>query len=228
MKMKQLIQKWLSVILVCVLAFVNIGGVGHLRIEAMEDTNYQNWLTNYLESNQAIENYFAYYTDTKDNIVFPEYFAGFKVCEDGSLTMFVTSDSLCLREDVKKICNLNELTFIATKYSFSELSQAIEALDDDFMSENGIKAATICIPENQVNVYYYDLSSYNRDAFSGMPFDCYNVIQYTSEKDMAYTTVFPDGNIYSAPQADIALNSETYTQKGILATTLKYGEYGYS
>lgn len=83
--------------------------------------------------NELVIRYWDYYTDyEKDVFLPPDYFGGFNLNEDNTLTMFVTDNSTSVQEQVHTICKSDKIKFSVVEYSFTYLVNAMNAITRNF------------------------------------------------------------------------------------------------
>ena len=211
-----------------VLSFVMIFTTSFQIPTKAANTDFINWENYYMESNAAIERFFSYYRNSETaEVLFPDFFSGFQLAEDGGLIVYVTDDSNEIKYLISNICLTRQVCFKKVQYSYNYLFNAFEYIQPVVLDSNDIRAITICIPENRVNVYYYDISTSITYELNNYFQECYYALPYISETNIAETTMYPDGNIYSIPDISRNCNSSMPSNTPVRSTYLYYGGSGH-
>lgn len=203
-------------------------GASASNIEESSKITYSKWEANLFESNTIMDAFFTYYeNEACDDILLPEYYAGFQVLDDATLKMYITDDSDEIIDNIEYICNTNNISYEKVEYSYNCLEEAMISLAQS--NSDDILYATIAIPDNTVNLYVEDASSSKLADLEKETEDFFNVFAYESEYDVYLTTTHSDGSIYAQPEDESTIRSSEIVSNAVAATTtLKYGALGYA
>ena len=91
---------------------------------------------NVMNSNGMVFRFWDYYTDYDTEICnFPDYFGGFEMEDDGTLTMYITDSSDAIKMSIYEICQSDDMKLVGVNHSFNELrairEEMVKKLDND-------------------------------------------------------------------------------------------------
>jgi hypothetical protein len=111
------------------------------------------YLENVKHSNDMVFNFWDQFTDYDTDVYLPpEYFAGFELNSDGTLTIYVTDNSCDVLDDLCEVCGGSDFQIIIVQHSFNTLcgvKDAIIGSDDSIL----IDSIAYNLSENKVTVF---------------------------------------------------------------------------
>ncbi len=135
--MRQKRRLLLSVITVAIVGLLSTSALGSSTIERFTDAETLSPYELSLISNECVFTYQDYYTTARGETVFPDYFAGSALNEDGTVTIWLTDMADSVQDKVREVCNDTQgvIHFELAEYSFNDLLSCFLALKENFVSK---------------------------------------------------------------------------------------------
>lgn len=192
----------------------------------MAQDNYEE---NMYASNTCLKNFEVYWDSvTEDDMYYPDYYAGSEIMSNGKLKMYLTSLDQSIIQEITTICGTDDIIFAQSEHSYNELYQVQTKLLENYFNGNSydIQSFSISIPQNEIQLYLQDTSSYSlTDPVGLLSYDCIKIMGYkptiekdeitlqVSEETVSEETVMPAdiaGNVIVYPGGRGGLGNNSY------------------
>lgn len=152
MKKKNRIRKFIAVVVILTILCSNMTVFSEAATvgENMSQAQYE---ANVLKSNDMVFSFWDYYTDNEnEEYCPPDYFGGFNLNDDGSLTVYLTEDTRAVKDEMIHVCESNDIYFAKVEYSFNELKGTLDYINSNLAMEEVVSLA-LDLSANKVVIY---------------------------------------------------------------------------